>query len=107
MTNNYDKIAARDITKSSAAIYFWIAVASYAYYHKPECSSLLSDEYFDSLCKKLLDGNAITVHTKLNHLINEDRLRAGSLYDVLPHEYPVWLVRFADEFIMKMEDNLL
>lgn len=91
----YDHIAREAYKQSQASVVYFIVAASYAYYMKNE--SLLSDETYDKMCKLVLD-KGIT-HSKLSHLINEDRLRAGSLYDVKDFEYPVWIVRDVDDIL--------
>lgn len=91
----YDHIAREAYKQSPASVVYFIVAASYAYYMKNE--SLLSDETYDKMCRLVLD-KGIT-HSKLSHLINEDRLRAGSLYDIKDFEYPVWIVRDVDDIL--------
>lgn len=91
----YDHIAREAYKQSPASVVYFIVVASYAYYMKNE--SLLSDETYDKMCRLVLD-RGIT-HSKLSHLINDDRLRAGSLYDIKDFEYPVWIVRDVDDIL--------
>ncbi len=91
----YDHLARQSFKQSPASVVYWIVLSSYAYYFLSE--SLLSDTTYDKMCKLVLE-KGIT-HSKLSHLINEDRLRAGSLFDVKEFEYPLYIVRDAQVLI--------
>lgn len=91
----YDHIARESYKQSPASVIYWVVISSYAYYFRAE--SLLSDETYDKMCRLVLD-KGIT-HRRLSHLINDDRLRAGSLFDVKEFQYPLWIVRDAELLI--------
>lgn len=100
---NYDTQARENYKKSPKSVYFWLLASSYLYYHEPHRPSLLSDEVFDKMCKHLLENyDTIPKHSKLAHLITKDNLQCGSFYNILQHEYPVWLVRMAQEMSDKL-----
>lgn len=103
MQMNYDQKARRDYKESPKSIYFWLLGASYLYYHEPHRTPLLSDECFDKMCKHLLDNiETIPKHSKLSDLVTPSHLQAGSFYDILDNQYPVWLVRM----VQGMSDRL-
>ena len=85
----YDHIARQSYKQSPASVIYWIVISSYAYYFRAE--SFLSDETYDKMCKLALEKQI--KHSRLSHLINDDRLRAGSLFDIKDFEYPLWIVR--------------
>ena len=58
---------------------------SYGYYTLDE--SLVSDTYYDSLSKLLLD-NYETINHRHKHLITLESLEAGTLYDLKRDSYP-------------------
>ncbi|QCQ57907.1 hypothetical protein Barba22A_gp056 [Rheinheimera phage vB_RspM_Barba22A] len=93
---NYDQQAREDYRSSPKSIYFWLLAASYLYYHEPHRTPLLSDACFDKMCKYLLSNfDTLSKHSKLSHLVTQSHLQAGSFYDILDNDYPVWLVRMA------------
>jgi hypothetical protein len=100
----YDNKARQDYKDSNKSIYFWLLCSSYLYYNEPDRESLLSDECFDKMCKHLLDNyDTHPKHSKLHHLITKDNLQAGSFYNILSNDYPVWLVRMAQDLSYKLE----
>ena len=105
--SNHDSTARKLIAKAPKSIYFWIVAASYVYYHRPEYPFLLSDVYFDRLCKHLLDNRAeIGEHSHLGELVTNSHLTAGTLYDILAMNYPLWLVRMAEDLVNELEDKV-
>lgn len=105
MINNHDNLARKQIHKAPKTVYFWIVAASYVYYHRPEYPALLSDPYFDSLCKWLLENRqGIGKHRHLGHLITEGHLTAGTLFDILAMDYPLWLVRMTEDLVNELEE---
>lgn len=101
---NYDQQARQDFKSNPKSIYYWILAASYLYYFKPDMTPLLSDETFDRMCKTLLDRyDSIPPHSMLAHLINKDQLQAGSFYDILDNQYPLWLTRMAEDMSVRLD----
>lgn len=101
---NYDQQARDDFKQNQKSIYFWLLAASYLYYHEPDRTPLLSDECFDKMCKHLLANiDVIPKHSKLARLVTSSHLQAGSFYDILSNDYPVWLVRMAQSFSDKLK----
>ena len=96
---NFDNIARQDAKQSKAASIYWWVVASFAYYQRDV--SLLSDPTFDRLSKDILDNNI--KHSLLSHLISESDLRAGSGYAIPSYEYPLFIVRDAENLISILE----
>lgn len=92
---NLDNQARKSYKESTSSVIYYICLASYLYYLKNE--SVLSDEVFDKLCKLVLDNKI--KHKLLSHLITDDRMRAGSLFDVKANQYPVFIVRDAETLI--------
>lgn len=72
-------------TAPNAAISWWL-IASYAYYHHD--ISILSDGFYDGLAKAMLEAWSELEHDH-KHLIKEEHLRAGSLYDLKADDYPM------------------
>jgi hypothetical protein len=95
MEVNLDNQARNSYKESASSVIYYICLASYLYYIRDE--SVLSDEVFDKLCKLVIDKNI--KHKLLSHLITEDRMRAGSLFDVKANQYPVFIVRDAEILI--------
>lgn len=95
---NYDQKAREDYKLNPKSIYYWLLASSFLYYNQPDSTPLLGDECFDRMCKHLLANfDKIPKHSKLSHLITESHLQAGSFYDILANDYPVWLVRMAQQ----------
>ena len=92
-----DKQAREAYNKSSSSIIYFIVLSSYAYYLRNE--SFLSDEVFDKMCKLVLDKKI--THKLLSHLITDDRMRAGSLFDVKAGQYPSFIASDAETLIRK------
>jgi NAD-dependent DNA ligase len=92
---NLDNQARKSYKESTSSVIYFIVLASYLYYIRDE--SALSDEVFDKLCKLVIDKNI--KHKLLSHLITDDRMRAGSLFDVKANQYPVFIVRDAETLI--------
>lgn len=92
---NLDHIARESYKQSPASIVFFVVLASYLYYIRDE--SILSDEVFDKMCKLILD-KGIT-HRLLSNLITEDRMRAGSLFDVKVQEYPDFIIEAGERLL--------
>lgn len=67
------------------AVVAWWLMASYAYYIHD--MPILSDGLYDELAKDMLSRWDEIEHPH-KHLITEDHLRAGSLYDVPASKYP-------------------
>lgn len=100
---NYDNIARNDAKLSKRAAVYWWIVASFAYYQKDV--SLLSDETFDKLSKFILDNNI--KHSKLSHLITDEDLKAGSGFAIPSYNYPLFIVRAAEELIGILEGTIV
>lgn len=64
----------------------WFLIASYLYYHHD--ISIISDALYDELAKAMLAAWDELEH-RHKHLITEDHLRAGSLYDLPASAYPL------------------
>lgn len=92
---NLDHLARQSYKQSPASVIYWLILSSFAYYIRNE--SLLSDETFDKMAKLVLDKQI--THSKLSHLVNDDRLRAGSFYDLKDFEYPAWIVRDVEDIL--------
>lgn len=65
----------------------YILMASYLYYHK-DVSPPTSDTEFDTICKLALDKWDEIRH-RHKKLIKRDDLRAGTLYSLPEHKYPL------------------
>jgi hypothetical protein len=63
----------------------WYLMASYAYYMLDR--SIMPDEEFDGLCKRLLEEFDFIEHPH-KHLIDESSLEAGTGYGLREEEYP-------------------
>lgn len=101
---NYDQQARQDFKENPKSIYYWLLSASYLYYFKPDMTPLLSDETFDRMCKTLLDRyDSIPPHSMLAHLVSKEQLQAGSFYDILDNQYPLWLTRMAVDMSMRLD----
>ena len=96
---NLDHIARESYKQSSASVVFFVVLASYLYYCRDE--SILSDETFDKMCKLILDKGI--KHKLLSHLITEDRMKAGSLFDLKVQEYPDFIIE-AGERLLRFGD---
>lgn len=92
---NLDHIARESYKESQASVIFWIVLASYLYYIRDE--SILSDEVFDKMCKLVLDKNI--KHSLLSHLITEERMKAGSLFDLKVKDYPLFIVQAGESLL--------
>lgn len=92
---NIDHIARKSYKESSSSVVYFVVLSSYLYYHKDE--SILSDETYDRMCKLILD-KGIT-HKLLSHLITDDRLNAGSLFDVKAKQYPDFIFKDAEQLL--------
>lgn len=69
-----------------SALIPWVLMASYAYYvlDKP----LISDGVFDNACRELLEHWDQAEH-RHKHLIDQDSLRSGSLFQLSDEDYPL------------------
>ena len=104
---NYDEKARRDFKENPKSIYYWILAASYLYYFSPDRTPLLSDECFDRMCRALLDRyDSIPQHSMLAHLVSKEQLQAGSFYDILDNQYPLWLTRMAVDMSIQLDKQL-
>lgn len=92
---NLDNQARKAYKESASSVIYFIVLASYLYYIRDE--SVLSDEVFDKLCKLVIDKKI--KHKLLSHLITDDRMRAGSLFDVKVTQYPEFIVKDAETLI--------
>ena len=62
-------------------------IFSFAYYHLNE--SLVSDEFYDSICKQLLDEmEQFNVEHEHIHLIDPAALKAGTAFHLKFDDYP-------------------
>ena len=79
-----DKCRAIIKTHPNAIVAWWL-IASYAYYihDKP----ILSDGLYDELAKTMLDRWSDIEHPH-KHLITEENLKAGSLFNLSAEQYP-------------------
>ena len=99
----YDTQAREDYKQSKKSIYFWLLASSAIYYLCPHKNPLLSDETFDKMCRHLLDNyDTHPKHRMLHHLVTKDSLAAGSFYNLQEIDYPVWLVRMAQDMSDKL-----
>ncbi len=92
---NLDNQARKAYKESASSVIYFIVLASYLYYIRDE--SVLSDEVFDKLCKLVIDKKI--KHKLLSHLITDDRMSAGSLFDVKSNQYPMFIVKDAETLI--------
>lgn len=92
---NLDHLARQSYKDDPSSVIYWLIMSSYLYYIRME--SVLSDETFDKMCKLVLDKNI--KHSKLQYLVNDDRLRAGSFFDVKPTEYPDFIIEDAEKLL--------
>lgn len=92
---NLDHLARQSYKDNPSSVIYWLILSSYGYYVRME--SLLSDETFDKMAKLALDKNI--KHSKLQYLVNDDRLRAGSFFDVKPTEYPDFIIEDAEKLL--------
>lgn len=67
------------------AIVAWWLIASYAYYIHD--MPILSDGFYDELAKTMLDRWSDIEHQH-KHLITEENLKAGSLFNLSAEQYP-------------------
>lgn len=104
---NYDQKAREDFKSSPKSIYYWLLSASYLYYFKPDTTPLLSDTTFDRMCQALLERyDSIPPHSKLAHLVSKEQLQAGSFYDILDNQYPLWLTRMAEDMSKQLDKQI-
>lgn len=66
----------------------WFLSTSYAYYKEAE--TLISDEYFDRICK-LIDEHWDNITHPHKYLINRDSLSAGTGFDIEFGLFPIQL----------------
>lgn len=92
---NLDHIARKSYKESPASVIYFIVISSYLYYVRSE--SILSDETFDKMCKLAFDKQI--KHKLLSHLINDDRMKAGSLFDIKPNQYPDFIINDAEKLL--------
>lgn len=73
-----------------------ILVASYLYYHKD--FSLMDDTEFDMLCKNAYD-NWDTINHPHKHLLDQESLKAGTLYHLDETDYPLIVRTIGDTIV--------
>lgn len=83
--------------KINLAVSWWL-IASYAYYLLDE--NLISDELFDELTQ-VIKLNFDTIEHVNKDLITEDRLSAGSAYDI--RVYPIRVMSVTHHLLDKMK----
>lgn len=84
-TEPLDDIALDAIQRNPNLIVPWILIGSYLYYC---CDfSILSDQLFDSFCHLLQKRYDSFTH-RHKTIVTQEHLRAGSLYDLTPYDYP-------------------
>lgn len=82
-----DEQAKESLVEDPAMIYYWIVLSSYAYYTRFE--SLLSDEYFDKLCKQLSDNwENRPNHQPLDRFVTKSDMDAGTGYTMKFEDLP-------------------
>lgn len=82
--------------KINLAVSWWL-IASYAYYLLDE--NLISDELFDELTQ-VIKLNFDTIEHVNKDLITEDRLSAGSAYDI--RVYPIRVMSCTQQILTQM-----
>lgn len=87
------------IASTPNAIVSWVLMASYLYYHHD--IGLLSDGYYDELCRTMLTTWDLLQHEH-KRLIKVEDLKAGSLYALKPEDYPQRL-KYATRFLVREE----
>lgn len=78
----------------------YVILSSYLYYHKDY--SLFTDNYFDMMCKHLLDNYHLVTNHRCKSYVNiltEENLRCGSLYHLREDCYPLGIRYLALEYI--------
>lgn len=94
-----DSLMHKSTTNAPNTAIAWILIASYCYYQRD--TSILSDEAFDKLCKKTLDNYSGLVHNH-KHLVTEDSLRAGTLFNLKHNDYPLIVQCVAGQMMEKV-----
>ena len=76
----------------------WYLILSYAYYHLD--ASLVTDEYYDQLCHRLLTAkeNGTIKHRHL-HLCDKTALGAGTAFHLKKSDYPGMAVGAAEDLV--------
>jgi hypothetical protein len=76
----------------------WYLILSYAYYHMD--TSLVTDEYYDSLCNDLLTAKENdTINHRHLHLCDMEALKAGTAFHLKKSDYPGMAVGSAEELV--------
>ncbi len=69
----------------------WYLMASYSYYHLNK--SIMSDDMYDSICKRLLDSiHSFEIDHVHLYLCDDDALRAGTAFHLKKADYPLMVV---------------
>jgi len=83
---NFDDLCKESIKNDPNVIIAWYLMASYVYYIQ-HTQSLLTDDLYDNLAKFIrLDWDKIEHRHK--HLITQEDLAAGTLYNLKEAQYP-------------------
>jgi NAD-dependent DNA ligase len=97
-----DAQCAAEISRCPNAIVPWWLMASYLYYRRGE--SLLSDGYFDQLCRDLI-ANWDAIEHRHKHLIDREQLDAGTGYYLASADYPT-IIRHGACHLMGIKDDV-
>lgn len=81
------------LTKHPTALPNLIIICSYAYYHLD--TTLVEDTTFDSMVRIYGANRDYYKNHRYSYLITDDRINAGSFYDLAIQDYPTGLVRAA------------
>lgn len=95
--SSVNQISKRGILFSNAFL-LWSYILMFGYLYYERCISVVSDEYFDQLCKamrhRLDQGYTISGHAH-EHLFNPEQLEAGSVHDLVG-KFPFLVKNSAD-----------
>lgn len=96
LTGTFDSYVREIVSQNPNAMVSWYLIASYAYYERNE--SLLSDHYFDYLCKDLLEQIEDIEHVNKN-LLDMSALEAGTGFGI---RYPLRVQHIGESFIRRL-----
>jgi hypothetical protein len=94
---NYNEECAAAIERSINMTVPWFLITCYAYYHLNE--SLLTDEYFDSMCATMIKRWKQIQHPHKS-LVDLNQLAAGSGFTLQRKQYP-GMARGAAELLIR------
>jgi ABC-type uncharacterized transport system YnjBCD permease subunit len=101
MSANLDAFARQCMAKYPAAHVSWFLMSSFIYYY--HCSSLISDDLFEGICK-WLERNIDTIEHPHKHLITHDMFAIGSAFALSYKDYPLRVRSAAMALLFQLDE---